>query len=144
MKRALALVFAVALSACAAPAQQIGPNGDPFVPVTLTNSGAQPMRCMLMFGHWVERDLGVLAPGAGTAFTIQQARQDGALYVERADGQRRMMIENLFCAQPDNWRPTVGQADLAPARAARPQSIAVRCGVGADGKVSCAPLVLQP
>jgi hypothetical protein len=139
VKRAF-LLATLMLAACASASQE-----DPRLRLALTNSGAAPLRCKVIYGHWTERDLGVLAPGASTGFELQQQPQDGALYVERADGQRRMMIENLFCGEPGAWQATMGQVNFAPARAARPRAIAASCGAPASGaRVRCAPLQLKP
>jgi hypothetical protein len=129
----------VALTACTTV-----PTGDPVVAVNLRNDGARPMQCRIQFGHWVDRDLGVLAPAAVSRFEIQQQPKDGALYVERDDGQRKMMIENIFCHAPDDLQPTVGQVDLAPARAARPSAIEAACALPATGHVRCSPITLKP
>jgi hypothetical protein len=77
------------LSSCASDAQ------DRPVTLSLANAGPEPLRCRLMFGHWVDRDLGALAPGASTDVAMTQAASDGALYVLRADGERKMMIETI-------------------------------------------------
>jgi hypothetical protein len=139
--RAVACALAVlALAACAA-----APDPDPTVAVHLRNDGARPLQCRLLFGHWVDRDLGVLAPGAETGFTIQQSPKDGALYIMRSDGARRMMIENLFCAEPGKVETTMGQLDLAPARSARMRRIDGRCAAAtAGGRVDCSPVTLTP
>ena len=91
---------------------------SPDRPVTLhlTNSGAETMSCHLMFGHWVDRDLGRLAPGEGVDIAITQQGSDGALFVLRDDGARRMMIETINCGRDGQWMGTFGQVDLAPAR----------------------------
>lgn len=120
------------------------PSGDPTVAVNLHNDGTKPMQCRIQFGHWVARDLGVLAPKAVTRFQIQQQPKDGALYVMRDDGQRRMMIENIFCNASDDLQATVGQVDLAPARAARVQEIDAGCALPETGHVQCRPVALKP
>jgi len=133
------LLCALLLAGCATAA-----TVDPTVTVTLTNDGARPMQCRIQFGHWVDRNLGVLASGAITTFHIQQQPRDGALYVERDDGQRKMMIENIFCHAPNDLQATVGQVDLAPARTARPQEIDAGCALPETGHAQCRPIVLQP
>jgi hypothetical protein len=140
MRTALFIALGFALAGCTATA----PVGDPTVMVDLRNEGARPMQCRVQFGHWVDRDLGVLAPGARTRFQIQQQPKDGALYVERDDRQRKMMIENIFCNIPNDLQATVGQVDLAPARATRMQEIEAACAAPATGRVQCRPVVLKP
>ncbi len=133
------LILGLLLAGCATAA-----TGDPTVSVNLRNDGARPMQCRIQFGHWVDRDLGLLAPGAVSQFQIQQQPKDGALYVERDDGQRKMMIENIFCHAPDDLQTTVGQVNLAPARSARAKEIDAACELPATGHVQCGPIALKP
>ena len=142
MRISFQVFAAILLAACTTPAA--GPTPDPTVHVRLANSGTEPLTCQLIFGHWVERDLGPLAPGADTGFNIQQQPKDGALYIMRDDGQRRMMIENLVCGRAGDWQQSRGEVDLAPARVARPREIRARCALPATGRADCAPLVLKP
>jgi len=120
------------LSACVSDAQ------DRPVTLALANAGHEPLRCRLMFGHWVDRDLGALAPGAATELTMTQAASDGALYVMRADGERKMMIETVQCAPSGDWMATFGQVDFAPIRSRRAQAIEASCGApAAGGRTNC-------
>jgi hypothetical protein len=110
----------------------------------LANTGAVPLHCRLMFGHWVEQDLGSLAPGSAIDLAISQAGKDGALYILRADGQRRMMIETIICGRDGDWMASYGQVDFAPARSARPARIAASCAMPATGgRVACPPPRLE-
>jgi hypothetical protein len=115
------------LSSCATEMQ------DRPVTLALSNAGSEPLRCRLMFGHWVERDLGAIAPGAATEVDMTQAARDGALYVMRADGQRKMMIETIQCAQSGDWMRNFGQVDFAPIRSRRAQAIEASCAAPAGG-----------
>ena len=115
------------LSSCVSDAQ------DRPVTLSLANAGTEPLRCRLMFGHWVDRDLGALVPGAATELAMTQAAYDGALYVMRADGQRKMMIETVQCAQSGDWMQTFGQVDFAPIRSRRAEAIEASCAAPADG-----------
>jgi hypothetical protein len=139
MRATLICALGLALAGCAA-----APAGDPTVAVALHNDGAKALECRIMFGHWVARDLGMLAPGAVTRFRVQQQAKDGALYVMRDDGQRRMMIENIFCNAPDDLQATVGQVDLAPARVARAKEISAGCALPKSGRVQCPPITVMP
>lgn len=118
------------------------PVQDPTLRIRISNARAEPLQCRLMFARWVERDLGVATIGIGTATGItvdlQQQPEDGALYVLRDDDQRRMMVENIFCAAENNWQATVGQIDLALLRTARPREAWVSCALPeAGGRVVC-------
>ncbi len=115
------------LSSCTSDPQ------DRPVSLALANAGTEPLRCRLMFGHWVDRDLGAIAPGAETELAMTQAADDGALYILRADGERRMMIETIQCAQPGDWMRNVGQVDFAPIRSRRAQAIEASCAAPVGG-----------
>ena len=106
---------------------------DRTVTLALANAGQEALRCRLMFGHWVDRDLGALAPGSTTELTMTQAASDGALYILRADGERKMMIETIQCAPSGNWMATFGQVDFAPIRSRRAQAIEASCAAPAGG-----------
>jgi hypothetical protein len=120
------------LSSCVSETQ------DRPVTLSLANAGTEPLRCRLMFGHWVDRDLGALAPGASTALSMTQAASDGALYVLRADGERKMMIETIQCAQSGDWMETFGQVDFAPIRSRRALAIEASCAAPeGGGRTTC-------
>lgn len=128
------ILCAALLSACV---DQSAPQDQP-VTLALSNKGAEPLRCRLMFGHWVDRDLGALAPGASAALSMTQAAADGALYVMRSDGQRKMMIETIQCAQSGDWMESFGQVDFAPIRSRRVRAIEASCAAPAgEGRVAC-------
>ena len=120
-------------------------SADHPVSLHLTNTGAEALQCRLMFGHWVDRDLGRLAPGGSVDIAMMQQDRDGALFILRDDGARRMMIETINCGRDGNWMETFGQVDLAPARMARPADIDAACAVPADpGRVVCPQIRLDP
>ena len=134
MKVALSalILCAMMLASCASDAE------DRPVTLSLLNAGTEPLRCRLMFGHWVDRDLGELAPGASTELAMTQATEDGALYVMRADGQRKMMIETIQCAQSGKWMQSFGQVDFAPIRSRRARAIEASCAATTgEGRVAC-------
>ena len=106
---------------------------DRPVTLALANAGNQPLRCRLMFGHWVDRDLGTLGPGAATELAMTQAASDGALYIMRADGERKMMIETIQCAPAGDWMQIFGQVDFAPIRSRRAHAIEASCAAPAAG-----------
>lgn len=111
---------------------------DRAVQLTLSNAGGEPLSCKIVFGHWVERDLGELAPGAVVTIDLLQASKDRALYINRYDNQRQMMIENIVCGRLTDWRDTIGQIDLTRARQQDISHLEATCAapVGA-GRVAC-------
>ena len=139
MMRSLALLTAGLLATGCAGATE---PSDPEVLIRISNARAEPLQCRMMFGHWVDRDLGLATIGGGTSngisVKVQQQREDGALYIMRDDGERRMMVENIFCAQKDHWQVTVGQVDLATVRTARPKEVWISCALPeTGGRVVC-------
>jgi len=139
MRRPLLIsTLVLMLAAC----QTGAPSDDPSVVIRITNARPGPLQCRIMFGHWVDRDLGVTEMGAGNSggisVTVQQQKKDGALYIMRDDGERRMMVENIFCAREGDWQATVGQVDLAAVRAVRAREAWISCGLPeSGGRVVC-------
>ena len=131
MKRPVAVLLLV-LAACGVPGQ---PRA---VGLQLTNAGLEPLRCKIVFGHWVERDLGEVAPAASLDIALLQAASDHALYINRSDNQRQMMIENIVCGRVANWRETLGQVDLTRARQRDISHLEATCEAPRDaGRVTC-------
>jgi hypothetical protein len=135
-------ILATALLAAGCAGGKTG-SADPELLLRISNTGAEPLQCRMMFGHWVDRDLGI-ATATGIAIKVQQQPEDGALYIMRDDGARRMMVENIFCARPDDWQATVGQVDLSVVRKERANDVSVTCSLPkAGGHVSCDPPKLR-
>jgi hypothetical protein len=134
----VAAFAAAVLSACA--------NGSGVAPVNVSfaNDGAVPLACRLMYGHWVDRDLGTLAPGASVEFPVEQQRSDGALFTMRPDGRERMMIETIQCGIYPDWMASVGQVDFAPARRQEVAFIRASCSAPpAGGRIVCPPIEMK-
>jgi hypothetical protein len=56
----------------------------------------------------------------------------------RSDGERKMMIETIQCAQSGNWMQSFGQVDFAPVRSRRARSIEASCvAPTGEGRVAC-------
>ncbi|MBX6321869.1 MAG: hypothetical protein IRY94_08580 [Rhodospirillaceae bacterium] len=120
------LLLAAALSARAEPAA---------VTVEIHNAGSTAMRCLLMLGHWVTRDLPLLAPGATTALAFDRQAEDGALYLLRDDGRRRMMVETLLCGADARWWETRAPVPLDALREGAGRRLAATCRV--EERVRC-------
>ncbi|WP_374372496.1 hypothetical protein [Dongia sp.] len=138
--RVLTLLGLGLFSACSnnAPARDAAP-----VAVSLRNDGTAPMECRLMFGHWVDRDLGRLPPGGQVSFSVEQQPSDGGLFVMRPDGKMRMMIETILCGQYPDWPGSVGQVDLGPARRKLVSAINASCRMPPEGgRIACPPVTL--
>lgn len=133
--RSSILILCIALLSCTSDPSA---TGDQPVTLSLSNAGTKPLLCRLMFGHWVDRDLGTLAPGGAVPLEMTQAAADGALYIMRSDGERKMMIETIQCAQSGNWMRSFGQVDFAPVRSRRIRAIEASCAAPiGEGRVVC-------
>jgi hypothetical protein len=114
---------------------------DAPLTIALRNSGTEPLRCQLIFGHWVERGLGEVAPGAATRIEVMRDHVDGGLYNMRPDGQKKMMVENVICGRRDDWQGTLGQIDLTPLRQrgkTTPAQVQASCAAPTGaGRVTC-------
>jgi hypothetical protein len=140
LKRLGWLVPFFVLAGCASAADS---GGDPHLAIHVANAGPLPIVCTVRYGHWVDRELGSIAPGLSVSFDAQQQPKDGALYVERDDGQRKMMIETIQCARDGHWQASVGQIDLAPARSNRETGIKADCALrDGNSRVVCKAIQL--
>lgn len=109
---------------------------DEAVTVHIRNDGGQALRCVLLLGHWMSRDVGVIDSGVAHALVMRRDGHDGSLFILSADG-RRMMIENLVCGSADAWAETLGQVLLTPVRGSGASALRTSCRV--DGRVTCTP-----
>jgi hypothetical protein len=122
------------MSGCGGPARAGGP--DDAVTLRIDNDGAQALRCVVLFGHWVSLELGVIGAGASNALAMMRDAGDGSLYIARDDG-RAMMIENVVCGADGAWAETLGQVPLLPVRSSREQDLRTSCRIG--DRVTCTP-----
>lgn len=88
---------------------------DRSIRLLIRNAASQPLKCVILFGHWVTLDVDIIAPGEQGAVTLQRAEKDGALYIPRFDG-RKMMVERIACGRTDSWWETIGDVPLMPLR----------------------------
>jgi hypothetical protein len=123
------LVFAVAMivAACST-ATETGPDAP--VALRIVNRGSDPIRCMINFGHWVTRDLGVIEKNGSKTVRFHRQPSDGALYIPREDGQRLMMIENIFCSATDSSAASRGQVPLLAIQSGRSHRYSSVCRAG--------------
>lgn len=138
------LLLLLAIWPLPAGAEQVPADSHPLH-LDLANAGSTAIHCRVIFGHWVERDLGLVPAGASVDLGMLQSQKDGSLFIMRDDGQRRMMIETILCGLDGDWMASYGEVDFAPARSARPARIEARCAVpAAGGRVACPPIRLMP
>ena len=107
---------------------------DDAVTLRIANDGGEVLRCVLLFGHWVTLELGVIDAGASQALAMMRDAGDGSLYVLREDG-RKMMIENVVCGGDHAWAETLGQLDLLPVRESRERKFRTSCRI--DERLDC-------
>lgn len=123
------------LASCVADRQDAA---DTALTIDLANSGTEPLRCQLIYGHWVERPLGEIAPGESVKIALMRAAEDGGLYNMRPDGQKKMMVENVICGRFEGWRESLGQVGLDPLRRNPATSVEASCAAAAGaGRVAC-------
>lgn len=133
--RATACTGLLIVASCVADRQDAA---DTAVTIKLGNDGAEPLRCQLIFGHWVERGLGEIAPGASIRLELMRAAEDGGLYVMRYDGERKMMVENVICGRLEGWKEGLGQVDLTELRRRAAVAAEASCAApSGPGRVSC-------
>ncbi len=126
-RAAAALLLSLAMAACSLPD---GTAADAPVALTIVNKGSGAIHCMINFGHWVTQDLGMIEENASKTVQFHRQPANGALYIPRADGQRLMMIENVFCSAPGDSAASRGQVPLLPIQAGRSQRYASVCRAG--------------
>jgi hypothetical protein len=137
--RLCSLVVAAILASASAsvPARAAGPDSHEVI-LSVTNAGGEPMRCQILFAHFVVTEAGIIPPGGDLAIAMSRQDSDGALWIARADG-RRMMIETIDCGAAARWSATRGQIPLLPARAGRAARYGTTCrlnaAVACDGPV---------
>ena len=122
---ALAAVAALVLASSLVPVRAAAPDSHD-VTLSISNAGREPLRCMIMFAHWVVTEAGTIPPGGALAVAMSRQDSDGALWIARADG-RRMMIETIDCGALAQWGKTRGQISLLPARAGRHARYGTTC-----------------
>ena len=132
--RAVAVAALLALVLPLSPAQAAAPESRD-VTLSIANDGDEPIRCLILFAHWVVTEAGTIPPGGALAVAMSRQDSDGALWIARADG-RRMMIETVQCGAGARWAETRGQIPLLPARAGRDAAYRTTCRLG--GVVVCA------
>lgn len=133
----IALSLAAMLCGCAAGGASRA-DGDTDVTLTIANIGTAPLRCTILFGHWVEQGAGTVAPGATLAVSMRRQAADGALYVPRYDG-RRMYVENLVCGPLSDWWVRRADLPLLPVRAGAAARFGADCRMAA--RAECTALV---
>ena len=126
------LLSALFLSVVARPAVA----ADAGVELVIANAGDQPLRCMILFGHWVTQDVGPIAAGGSATVSMWRGQPPGALYIPRFDG-RKMMIENLICGSDADWAETYDQVPMQTVRDGAAARLRTDCRLA--GKVACTP-----
>ena len=138
--RTLAALAAVALALQSLPAPAAAPDSH-NITLSIANDSPEPMRCLILFAHWVVTEAGTIPPGDALAVAMSRQDSDGALWIARADG-RRMMIETIACGAAGRWAQTRGQVPLLPARAGRDAGYRTTCRLGST--VVCADPAPMP
>lgn len=125
---ALAVITVLASASSLLPARAVEPDAQE-VTLLIANESKEPLRCQIMFAHFVVTEAGTVPPGGNLAIALSRQDSDGALWIARADG-RRMMIETIDCGAASRWAATRGQIPLLPARAGRESRYGTTCRLG--------------
>ncbi|TXH38949.1 MAG: hypothetical protein E6Q98_01765 [Rhodospirillaceae bacterium] len=125
-----------------APVKPAFATADLQTSLTIRNDGGEPLKCVILFGHWVTSDIADIAPGRSGDVKIMRAAKDGALYVPRFDG-RHMMIERIACGRTTGWWESIGDVPLLPLREKAEAASETRCKLG-EHAVCTAPQPLTP
>jgi hypothetical protein len=102
---------------------------DAPVRLSITNDGTQPFRCLIVFGHWVTMDVGLMKAGEMQTIPMMRGSPKGALYIPRFDG-RQMMIENVICGTEAAWSDSLEQVLLMPIRDGTGSAYRTKCQTG--------------
>lgn len=132
-QRTVAVSALLALALALSTARAATPDSH-AVTLSIANDGDEPMRCLILFAHFVVTEAGTIPPGDALAVAMSRQDSDGALWIARADG-RRMMIETVACGAASRWAETRGQIPLLPARAGRDAGYRTTCRL--DRTVLC-------
>ena len=84
---------------------------DATVTLSIKNDDTRPLRCAVIFAHWVTTDVGPIASGQTAKVSMTRGPQPGALHIARFDG-RPMMIENIICGAEQDWSDSFNQLPL--------------------------------
>ncbi|HVJ42501.1 MAG TPA: hypothetical protein VM639_13440 [Dongiaceae bacterium] len=94
--------------------------------LVIRNDSGEPLKCMILFGHWVTLDIADIPAGGKGQVEIMRAAKDGALYVPRFDG-RHMMVERIACGRVAAWWESLGDIPLLGLRASAKPSSETHC-----------------
>lgn len=143
MKTSLSqIAFVVLLGCLISPLKPAFATTDLATSLTIRNDGTEPLKCVILFGHWVTSDIADIAPGQSSDIRIMRAAKDGALYVPRFDG-RHMMVERIACGRATGWWESIGDIPLLPLREKEVAASETRCSLG-EHAVCSAPHPLTP
>jgi hypothetical protein len=116
------------------PASPAAAAEDRQIRLLIENDADAPMKCVVLFGHWVTQDVDVIAPRESGAVQLFRAGKDGALYIPRFDG-RKMMVERIACGRANSWWETIGDVPLMSLREKGGDQVRSTCQ--ATGRVAC-------
>lgn len=136
------LAFILLVLCLIAPFKPAFAAADLQTRLTIRNDGDEPLKCVILFGHWVTSDIADIAPGRSGDVKIMRAAKDGALYVARFDG-RHMMIERIACGRTTGWWDSLGDVPLLTLREKAAAASETRCKLGAR-TICTAPQPLAP
>jgi hypothetical protein len=117
-------------------------TAEEAVRIEIANAAGEPLRCTILFGHWVEQGAGTAGPGGVLDVAMWRQPSDGALYVPRYDG-RKMMVENLVCGPLEQWWERRSDIPLLLPRAGAARTYRASCEITDRARCS-APVPAAP
>jgi hypothetical protein len=106
------------------------------VTLSIKNDDRQPLRCVVVFAHWVTVDVGPISSGETATVAMTRGPQPGALHIARFDG-RPMMIENIVCGTDQDWGASFDQLPLTRVRESVTSTYQIACR--AAPRIVCTP-----
>ena len=110
-------------------------SAESDIALVVANRGAEPLRCLVVFGHWVTADVPVFGPGASATVTLRRDSVEHSLFVPRSSDGRRMMVEDLACDRDAAWGQSLVHVGLDPVRQGTGTRYEVACDL--DGGAGC-------
>lgn len=129
------IALSVAFLCLAVVARTASAATDLKTTLSIRNDSSEPLKCVILYGHWITTDIAEIAPGKAQRVDIMRAAKDGALYIPRFDG-RHMMIERIACGRVDSWWESSGDIPLLPLRETAEATSETHCRLAARANCS--------
>jgi len=120
------------LTACAPVATE-----PPEVTLSLANAGTEPLRCQVIYAHWVTGDLPLLQAGSSVELEVRRDPATREVFVPRPADGRPLMLEEILCGLDRDWSSSLTHVDLEAIKLGENDAFHLTCRSAA--RVVCAP-----